>query len=113
MFVAQAFGELRSDQNRIAFGTQAGNIMWDVTQNFQVGFEVSHWDTDYAPQAPLILNQVFRDNQSTVYHFASPIQLLVRRSDRCGFSAERKVLNRLPNSDVSHNSAIIVEGVSN
>ena len=42
-----------------------GNIIWDVTKRFQLGFEVSHWKTDYA--APLI------GNDSMVYHFKTEL----------------------------------------
>ena len=37
-----------------------GNIIWDVTKSIEVGFEVSHWETDY--RAPL------RDNDTMVFH---------------------------------------------
>lgn len=36
------------------------NILWDVTQSLDLGFDVSHWDTDYMP--PL------RDNSAMVYN---------------------------------------------
>ncbi len=42
-----------------------GNLIWDVTERFQLGFEVSHWKTDYA--APLV------DNSSMVYHFKTEL----------------------------------------
>jgi hypothetical protein len=35
------------------------NLIWDVTAQFQVGFEVSHWDTDYV---------LLPDNDAMVYH---------------------------------------------
>ena len=38
------------------------NIMWDVTKNFQVAFEYSHWDTDY-------INPLLPDAEANVYHF--------------------------------------------
>lgn len=48
--------------NRAVFG----NLMWDVTSNFQVALEVSHWRTDYlASPAEFI----FGDNEGMVYHF--------------------------------------------
>ena len=37
-----------------------GNVLWDVTNSIDVGFEISHWETAY--MAPL------RDNDSMVYH---------------------------------------------
>jgi hypothetical protein len=37
-----------------------GNIFWDLTSSFEVGFEVSHWKTAYV--APL------QDNDSMIYH---------------------------------------------
>jgi len=42
-----------------------GNLVWDVTERFQLGFEVSHWKTDYI--APSI------DNSSMVYHFKTEL----------------------------------------
>ena len=50
-------------KNQVIFG----NLIWDVTKNFQIGFEVSHWDTDYLPQPPPITN-LFQSNEGTVYH---------------------------------------------
>ena len=37
------------------------NIMWDVTRNFQVAFEYSHWDTDY-------INPLLPDAEANVFH---------------------------------------------
>ncbi len=45
-------------QNRVAFA----NLIWDVNRSLEVGFEVSHWDTDYAGPGPNI------DNDAMVYH---------------------------------------------
>jgi hypothetical protein len=42
-------------RNEVAFG----NLIWDVTAQFQIGFEVSHWDTDY---------RLLPDNDAMVYH---------------------------------------------
>ncbi len=50
-------------KNQVVFG----NLIWDVTKNFQIGFEVSHWRTEYAPQAPPLTN-LFQNNEGTVYH---------------------------------------------
>ena len=36
------------------------NLMWDVTNNFQVAFEYSHWNTDYI---------ALPDAEANVYHF--------------------------------------------
>ena len=42
-----------------------GNLIWDVTKNFQVGFEISHWRTDYkALPAAFVLG----DNEGMIYH---------------------------------------------
>jgi hypothetical protein len=42
-----------------------GNLIWDVTKNFQVGFEVSRWETDYkALPAAFVLG----DNEGMIYH---------------------------------------------
>jgi hypothetical protein len=45
-------------RNEVAFA----NLMWDVTKNFQVAFEYSHWDTDY-------VNPLIPDAKANVYHF--------------------------------------------
>ena len=42
------------------------NLMWDVTKNYQVAFEVSHWRTDWVA-APAQF--IFGDNEGMVYHF--------------------------------------------
>lgn len=42
-----------------------GNLMWDVTSHFQVGFEVSHWKTGYNVDAP---NFVLGGNEGMIYH---------------------------------------------
>ncbi len=42
-----------------------GNLMWDVTKNFQVGFEVSHWETDYKA---LPAADILGDNAGMIYH---------------------------------------------
>jgi hypothetical protein len=39
-----------------------GNIIWDVTKNLEVGFEVSRWETSYANIVPINI-----DNQAMVY----------------------------------------------
>ena len=42
-----------------------GNLIWDVTKHFQVGFEVTHWQTDYkALPAAFVLG----NNQGMDYH---------------------------------------------
>jgi hypothetical protein len=42
-----------------------GNLIWDVTKNFQVGFEVSRWETDYkALPAAFVLG----NNEGMIYH---------------------------------------------
>lgn len=44
--------------NRVSFA----NFVWDVNRSVEVGFGVSHWDTDYAGPGPNI------DNDAMVYH---------------------------------------------
>ncbi|MDG2222040.1 MAG: hypothetical protein P8L85_11705 [Rubripirellula sp.] len=49
-------------QNRVAFA----NLIWDVNRSLEVGFEVSHWDTDYAGPSPGPSPDI--DNEAMVYH---------------------------------------------
>ena len=40
--------------------------MWDVTKNYQVALEVSHWRTDWVASPAEF---IFGDNEGMVYHF--------------------------------------------
>ena len=42
-----------------------GNLIWDVTKQFQVGFEVTHWQTDYKA---LPASFVLGNNEGMDYH---------------------------------------------
>lgn len=50
--------------NRNAF--VFGNLIWDLTDYSEVGFEIAQWDTDYQPAPALGVNAP-RDNKSMVY----------------------------------------------
>ena len=40
-----------------------------MTKNFRVGFEVSHWQTDYLVQPnPLLDRFALGDNEAMIYH---------------------------------------------
>ena len=49
----------RPNRNQFVFG----NVIWDVTKNLEIGFEVSHFDTSYLNITPLDI-----DNSSWIYH---------------------------------------------
>jgi hypothetical protein len=49
----------RINRNQFFFG----NLIWDVTKNLEVGFEVSHWDTSYVNVTPVDI-----DNSAWMYH---------------------------------------------
>ena len=49
----------RPVRNQFAFA----NIIWDVTQSLEVGFEVSRWETSYANVTPIDI-----DNHAMIYH---------------------------------------------
>ena len=40
-----------------------GNLIWDVTPNLELGFEVSHWETSYLNITPIDV-----DNSAMIYH---------------------------------------------
>jgi len=42
-----------------------GNLIWDVTKNYQVGFEVTRWQTDYKALPTAF---IFGNNQGMDYH---------------------------------------------
>lgn len=50
--------------NRNAF--VFGNLIWDLTDYSEVGFEIAQWDTDYQPVPALGVNAP-RDNKSMIY----------------------------------------------
>lgn len=60
------------DEDDVALGQRTynraifANLMWDVTSNFQVAFEISHWRTDYKA---LPAQFIFGDNEGMIYHF--------------------------------------------
>jgi hypothetical protein len=43
-----------------------GNLIWDITDFAEVGFEVARWATDYAPVRDAT-DVVRRDNEAMVY----------------------------------------------
>lgn len=49
-------------RNAFAFA----NIIWDVTKNLEVGFEVDHWDTDFTA-APALGALEPGDNDAMIY----------------------------------------------
>ena len=49
----------RPSRNRMIFA----NLVWDITPSLEVGFEVSHWETDYVNVTPVDVS-----NDSMVYH---------------------------------------------
>jgi hypothetical protein len=49
-----------ASRNEFAFA----NIFWDVTHSIEVGFEVSHWRTEYIPKSPMV-NPI---NDAMIYH---------------------------------------------
>jgi hypothetical protein len=57
--VVQGLTAARPVRNEFIFG----NLIWDVTKNLEVGFEVSHWETSYANITPANI-----DAESMVYH---------------------------------------------
>ena len=42
------------------------NVIWDVTKNLEIGFELGRWDTDYTP-APSLGPLAPGDNDAMVY----------------------------------------------
>ena len=50
--------------NRNAF--VFGNLIWDLTNYSEVGFEIARWDTDYKP-APALGVDAPRDNDAMIY----------------------------------------------
>jgi hypothetical protein len=49
----------RPVRNQLIFA----NLIWDVSESLEIGFEVSHWETDYANITPVDIS-----NDSMVYH---------------------------------------------
>jgi hypothetical protein len=49
-----------ASRNEFAFA----NIFWDITKSIEVGFEVSHWRTEFIP----ITNMVDNVNDAMIYH---------------------------------------------
>jgi hypothetical protein len=41
------------------------NLIWDATKNFQIGLEVSRWETEYLALPPAF---ILGDNDGMIYH---------------------------------------------
>ncbi len=57
--VVEGLTVARPIRNQLIFA----NLIWDVSESLEIGFEVSHWETDYANITPVDIS-----NDSMVYH---------------------------------------------
>ena len=57
--VVEGLTAARPIRNQLIFA----NLIWDVSESLEIGFEVSHWETDYANITPVDVS-----NDSMIYH---------------------------------------------